>query len=211
MKQPRKWIDASGDEVPAKYVSAYDKERDAIARRIRARFARCADLLETCYCASMQDIEALERLAAADGRPVGGAKGNLQFCSFDGLIRIERSARYEIAFDERLQAARDLIYDVINEKSDGVDADIANIVRKVFEPVSSGMLSTSRVLGLFTYKVKAEKWQRAMDMIRDSISRRRGKTLLSCAEKVSRDADWQPILLDLARCACKFGTQEAQS
>jgi len=201
MAKNQKWITPSGEEVPARFVPDYDKRRDAVARRIAARFEKCRDLLETCYCASMQDIEELERLAAAGKKELGGAKGNLQFQSFDGLIQICRSARYEIRFDERLQTARDMVYEVIGEKADGIDADLALIVKDVFKPTSSGMLSTSRVLGLFRYKVKHPKWLQAMDLIRDSISTSRGKTLLSCAVKQSRDAEWEPILLDLAKCA----------
>ena len=72
-------------------------------------------------------------------------------------------------------------------------------------PDAAGMLSTSRVMGLFRYKVKAAKWLQALDLIRDSISAKRGKTLISCAVKRTRDADPEPILLDLAKCAGIYG------
>lgn len=204
-KTTRKWIDAQGREVPAGYVPAYDKQRDAIARRIQARFIKCRDLLATCYCASMQDIEELERLAGQQQQALGGLKGNLQFQDFSGLIQISRSARYEISFDERLQTARDLIYSLIDDKAAGIDEDMAQIIRGIFAPNGDGMLSTSRVLGLFRFKVKALVWLRAMDLIRESIGTKRGKTLLSCSTRDALGADWQPILLDLASCAGLYG------
>lgn len=208
MAKTVKWIDPEGREVPAKYVSAYDKAREAAARRIHARFMRCLDQLESCYCSSMQDIEALEKIPVRDGKMPGGAKGNLQFCSFDGSIRVERSARYEVVFDARLQAARDLINQLIEEKAQGIDVDLAEIVRGVFEPSSAGMLSASRVLGLFRYRVSAPKWVQAMDLIRESISTRRGKTLLSCSVR-GPDGVFKPILLDLARCAGLYSAAAA--
>lgn len=200
-KQPKKWIDAKGDEVPAKYVTAYDKERDTIARRIHARFVKARDLLETCYCAGMRDVEELERLASREQKALGGAKGNLQFQSFDGLIQVSRMARYEIRFDERLQAARDLIFQLIDEKAQGIDADMAELIRGIFAPSADGMLSQSRVLGLFRYRIKADAWLRAMDLIRESIATKRGKTLLACSEKSVQGGEFTPILLDLAKCA----------
>lgn len=200
-KTARKWIDAQGQEVPEKYVKPYDRTRDKVALRICRRFQTTRALLERVYAETMEDIEHLERMAGLDGRPIGGAKGNLQFCSFDGLIQVYRSARYEIQFDERLQVARDLIYRVIEEKAQGVDADMAEIIKGVFQPNAAGMLSTSRVMGLFRYKVQSAGWNRAMDLIRESIATKRGKTLFGVNVKASREAEWTPILLDIAKCA----------
>jgi hypothetical protein len=204
----KKWIDSEGREVPAKYVSAYDKARDYTARRILDRFERCRELLETCYAASMQDIEDLERFAGREEVALGGAKGNLQFTDFSGCIRVSREARYEIQFDERLQAARDIICRLVEAKALGIDADLAEIVKGVFAPNSAGLLSASRVLGLLRYSVRDADWLRAMDLIRASIKSQRGKTLLSCAERATADSEWSPILLDLAKCAGLYRSEK---
>ena len=197
----KKWIDALGQEVPETYVKGYDRLRDKIARRIAKRFADERGRLERCYRETMADIEDLERAAGKESKPLGGLKGNLQFCSFDGLIQIYRSARYDLQFDERLQVARDMIYKFIDEKANGVDEDIAVVIRGIFQPTSEGMLSTSRVMGLFRYKIKASAWLQAMDLIRESIATRRGKTLIGVNVKANREAEWTPILLDIAKCA----------
>ena len=194
-------IDSKGDSVPRKYVKRYDRERDRIARRVLARWIKTRATLRTCYNDTLADIESLEMLAHGQDVRLGGVKGNLTFQSFDGLTQISRLARYELRFDERLQAARDLIYAMIDTKSAEIDDDFAVIIRNVFAPTSNGMLSRSRVLSLLRYNVRNAEWLRAMDMIRESISSHRGKTLLSVSHKSSRDADWDNVQLDVAKVA----------
>lgn len=201
MKTEKTMTDAQGQTVPLKYVKQYDRERDRLARRCLKRFRDARAALERVYADTLEDIEMLESLAGKDGKPLGGIKGNLQFCSFDGLIQVYRMARYEIRFDERLQVARDLIYGVIDAKAQGLDEDLAGLIRQIFEPNADGMLSQSRVMGLFRFKVKSPDWARAMDLIRESIGTKRGKTLIGVQVKPGREGEWQAILLDIAKCA----------
>lgn len=201
MKTEKTMTDSQGQTVPLKYVKQYDRERDRLAKRCLKRFQDARTILEEVYTTTLEDIEKLEELAGKDGKQLGGVKGNLQFCSFDGLIQVYRMARYEIRFDERLQVARDLIYGVIDAKAQGLDEDLAGLIRQIFEPNAEGMLSQSRVMGLFRFKVKSPDWARAMDLIRESIGTKRGKTLIGVQVKPGREGEWQPILLDIAKCA----------
>lgn len=201
MKSEKTMVDGQGNVVPLRYVKKYDRERDRIARRILARWIKTRSQLRACYEETLADIEALEIQAAGSERKLGGEKGNLTFQSFDGLVQIARLARYELRFDERLQAARDLIYAMLEDKTAGIDADIAVIIRGVFAPSSEGMLSRSRVLGLLRYDIRNPSWVRAMDLIRESISSKRGKTLLAVSQKANREAEWESILLDVAKVA----------
>ena len=54
--------DSMGNNIPVKYVSAYDKARDRATRRILARFQKARSMLEQrprscgrcgCFCASL--------------------------------------------------------------------------------------------------------------------------------------------------------------
>ncbi|MBQ3808048.1 MAG: hypothetical protein II840_08860, partial [Kiritimatiellae bacterium] len=65
--------DSNGQEVPVKYVSAYDKLRDKITRRIKARFLKARAALEAVVSESIADLDELARCKESVG-----AKGNFQ-------------------------------------------------------------------------------------------------------------------------------------
>lgn len=192
-------IDAQGQAVPLRYVKPYDKERDQLARRCLARWMKMRDQIARCYAETAADIGQMEAAAAQGRNGVElGTKGNFQFTSFDGLIQVSRSARYELRFDERLKVAQQIIEGIINEKAEGVDEDLAELVKGIFRPTSDGLLSQARVMGLFRLKIKHPRWGEAMDLIRASIESRRGKNLLAVRRKANRDAEWEGVLLDIA-------------
>lgn len=193
-------MDTQGQAVPVRYVKAYDRERDRIARRVQARWMKQNAALQKCYDETAADIESMETLAA-EGRGGCrglGTKGNFQFMSFDGLIAVSRSARYELRFDERLKVAQEIIEAVIAEKAQGIDADLAELIKGVFRPTSDGLLSQARVMGLFRLKITHPRWAEAMDLIRASIESRKGKNLLAVRCKKNREAEWVGIALSIA-------------
>ena len=105
-KQMTTMTDANGNAVPVKYVSAYDRARDRVARRILARFERTRRSLEPVVAESLADLDGLMAL-----REKLGEKGNFQLTSFDGLIQVAIDQQYNIVLDERVAQARQLMLD----------------------------------------------------------------------------------------------------
>lgn len=204
-----KMIDAKGDEVPIRHVKPYDRERDRLARRCLARWEKAHELLRRVQAETAADIERVEAMAA-DGRTGSrplGSKGNFQFTSFDGSIQVSRSARYELSFDERLHVAQEIIEQLIEQKAEGADADLAVMIKGVFKPTSDGLLSKAKVMGLFRWKIKHPRWLEAMDLIRESIESRRGKNLMAVRKRNAAGL-WENILLDVAAVAAQGGAVE---
>ena len=201
MTTTKTMTDAQGQQVPLIYVKPYDRARDRIARRCLKRWQTAREMLERVYKETESDLEAIESLATEGRQAPLGKKGNFQFSSFDSLIQVARSARYELRFDERLRTAQEIIEAIIAEKAEGADADLAELVKGIFRPTSDGMLSQSRVMGLFRLKIKHPRWAEAMDLIRESIESRRGKNILSVRTKAGRDTDWSALHLDIASCS----------
>ncbi len=73
--------DSNGQEVPVKYVSAYDKLRDKITRRIKARFLKARAALEAVVSESIADLDELilldERVVRARELMLGYVEGVL--------------------------------------------------------------------------------------------------------------------------------------
>lgn len=196
--EPKTMTDGAGQEIPVKYVKPYDRKRDRIARRIARRFILARETLEAAYRDTLADIDELREAAGADGVKLGGPKGNIQFQSFDRLIQVGIEARYNVEFDERLAQAKERIERFIAEKTDGVDADLRELVMMAFRPTSDGLLSRARILGLLRLNIRHAEWMAAMDLIRESINTARGKSLLRVERRANTQAKLERILLNLA-------------
>lgn len=199
MKKPTTLTDAQGQQVPIQYVKPYDRARDKAARRILARFLKASAYLAQVKADTMADIEALQTSSFPEAANLGGAKGNLQFMSFDGLIRIRTEAKTLIEFDDRFRRAQELIFSYLDDLTGGTNhKDVATIIKAAFKPTSGGMLSRVKVMGLTRLNITHPKWVEAMDIIRDCQFVKSGKSYLYCETKEGSDADFVMIPLDIA-------------
>ena len=198
MSEPKTMTDAAGNSVPVQYVKPYDKRRDRIARRVLARFLKAREFLAKVKADTLADVEELQTFGL-DAGALKPSKDNYQFSSFDGLIRVQLSAKLFMEFDERFKQAEALINEYLNEITDAANSkDISIIIKEAFRASASGMLSRNRVMALQRLDIKHPKWVKAMEIIRESQYAKGGKTYIYCASKESRDADFDNILLDLA-------------
>jgi len=191
--------DATGVDVPIKYISKYDRERDKRCRRILARFLKARAMLEAVVAESLADIEAVQR--ERDTPPA--AKGNFQTSSFDNLIQVSIEQSYSIKLDDRVTTARDqmLAYAQRLCASAGRDAQaLYEIVQEAFAANKSGGLSIGRVLSLCRRNITAPEWLEARQMLLDSIQPERGRAYLRVSTRPDVQHDWQMIRLDLADC-----------
>jgi hypothetical protein len=194
------YTDPAGQQVPAKYVPAYDKLRDQIARRIARRWQDEQARLAQIKAETVTDIEKLIEAAAkaADVSSLGGEKGNVQFRSFDGSITIGRDRQFRTEFDERLQFAQQLINQAIAELTDGSNADLAEIARKAFQPRKTGNLDMQRIRDLRTYNVRHPKWRQACEIISECERTVAYRDYIRVAVRQSSDAKPTAIILDIA-------------
>lgn len=199
MKKQTTLTDAQGQQVPIAYIKPYDRARDKAARRILARFKRAHQYLAQVKAETLADIEALQTSSYPEAANLGGAKGNLQFCSFDGLIRIRSEARTLVEFDDRFRRAQELIFSFLDDLTGGTNhKDVATIIKAAFKPTSGGMLSRVKVMGLTRLHITHPKWVEAMDIIRECQFVRSGKSYLYCETKASLENDFDMIPLDIA-------------
>lgn len=196
--------DAAGQSVPIAYVKPYDRLRDRTARRILARWQKAHAVLQRVKVETMADIRALQDAASKDAEKgrLGGDKGNVQFSTFDGLATVRLESRTTLEFDERLREAHRLIRQVADElaKASG-QPDIAEIINAAFQTSAVGLLQKSRILALLRLKVRHPVWAQAMDLLRESIFARRGRTYLYVDLKADREAKPVTIPLDIAAIA----------
>jgi hypothetical protein len=161
--------DNRGNAVPVRYVSKADKERDKLVKKLFAKAEKLNKTLADFRVECMAGIESYVAWAAKESDvKIGGVRGNVTLTSFDGALKVTRMRQDSIEFDERLQVAQELIREYIAEKAAGLDADLHALIDDAFDG-ANGRLNAARVLGLLKIQIKAAKWQKAMDLIRESI------------------------------------------
>lgn len=204
------YTDVRGDQVAAQYLSKYEKLRDKVAKRIAKRWADEETRLRKIKADTVDDIQSLVAAAEAEKDvSLGGAKGNIQFRSFDGNITVLSDRQYRTEFDERLALAQKLIEDAINEMTAKAEQlqdvelkqtilNLTEIARKAFQPRKSGNLDMQRIRDLRKYQVKHPKWQQACEIISECERTVGHRDYLRVMVRNAPDAKPDSIVLDIA-------------
>ena len=207
-KKENLWTDINGDQVPAKYVSKFDKARDAVSRRILKRFNAGRKVLEQIVRESIEDLDGLMQLKESVG-----SKGNFQTSSFDGLIQVSIDQQYNIQLDERVARARELMLEYVNSELSRLDKDttfLRKLVEDSFRANAKGYLPISSILKLTRYEVKDARWNEARGILQDAMKPVPGKRYLNCRVRDTPQQDFKTIRLDLADCWPEVKGKEAE-
>lgn len=191
---------SQGHLVPVDRVDQVDKLRDETVREIVSRAKELSGSLRDERTQMLDSVAALVAIAGDQyGAKIGGEKGNVTLHSYDGKMKVQRAMQDRITFDERLQAARALINECLRDWSEGANANLRAIVDAAWETDKDGNVSTSRILGLRSIKVKDdERWDQAMKALMDSMQVVYSKSFIRVYEK-DEYGEFQPIPLDIAK------------
>lgn len=193
------WEDAHGALIPVSKIKPIDKDRHRVVtdlvEQAKVEQARLIGFKTNAMHAVNEFVD--RSLAEYDVKK-GGKKGNVTLLSFDGRFKIVRQMQETIAFDERLQAAKQLIDECIQLWSKGSSANIKALVNDAFQVDQQGKISTGRVLGLRRLEIDDEQWQRAMRAIGDSMQVASTKPYIRFYERDENKGDYVPVSLDVA-------------
>lgn len=191
--------DAQGRLIPEDQIKPIDKLRDelvlSLATKAKALQKQMRDFKQMAY----SEIQEFVELSANEyGTKLGGKKGNVTLLSFDGSNKIQHAVQESLAFDERLQVARSLIDECLQEWVKDARPELAVIVNDAFRVDTKGEIRTARVLSLRRYEIEDVRWQRAMDAIGDACQVVGSKIYLRFYERVGESEHYCPVTLDIA-------------
>lgn len=190
---------AKGHLVPVDQIKDIDKLRDDLVMEVIGKVIALQEEMRRVKDEIATEVEAFLELSAREyDTNYGGKKGNVTLSSFDGQYRLVRAVADHLAFDERLQVAKELIDQCIHEWTAGSSSEVQALVEHAFQTDSAGKISTARVLGLRSLNIKNEKWQQAMQAIMDSIQVTGSKSYLRFYERQGQDGTYRQISLDVA-------------
>lgn len=191
--------DAQGRLVPIAAVKPIDLKRHEVVTSIMADTFKERDRLvefKKSIWLRVQDFLA-ESAKDSGARKFGGTKGNVTLTSFDGRFKVMVAVNDTIQFNEKLQVAKQLIDKCIANWSKGANENLRVIVDDAFNVGKSGLVSTSRVLGLRRLDIKDTTWKKAMDAITESMQVASSKTYMRFYER-QEDGSYKQIPLDVA-------------
>ncbi|WP_374354523.1 DUF3164 family protein [Chitinimonas sp.] len=196
---PGYWPDASGNLIREDLIKPIDRERDALVKKLVAGAKAVSTQLADYKLAAFADIAALVELSAEQyGAKVGGKKGNVTLYTFDGRYKVQRAMADSIVFDERLQAAKALIDQCLDEWTADSRPELKAIINNAFSVDKEGNLNTGRVLGLKRLDIQDVRWQSAMAAIGDAVQVVGSKAYVRVYERVGDSDMYRPIPLNVA-------------
>lgn len=191
--------DSRGRLVPQTMLKPIDQLRDQTIMRLVTRGKALAQELAEFKADAFGDISTFVEVSNEQyGVRVGGTKGNISLVTFDGRYKIVRQISEHIQFDERLQAAKELIDECLRVWTQGSDDKIKALINEAFQVDKEGKVNTGRILGLRRLRIDDKKWDTAMQAIVDGIRVTGTKPYIRLYERVGDSDEYQAISLDIA-------------
>ena len=195
-----RWIDSKGDAIPPKYIDPVEKKRDQLVEKLICQAKKLNKQIVKFKTATLADIEKyLDEVEKMYGVKVKTKEGNKILASFSNTEKVMVKINKFIDFDERLSIAKTLIDECITRWSKGADDKIKLLVEDAFKVDKQGNLDKERILSLRKIKIKSKDWQKAMEIIADSVKVVGKRTYLVFLIKDVKGV-WESITLDIARC-----------
>lgn len=189
---------AQGHLVPLDRVQPIDLARHELVQELIGKGKTIQQHMQSAKKSFMADVAAFCSMSADQyGVTYGGSKGNVTLLSYDGKYKISRAMAESITFDERLQAARELINQCLRDWTEGSPTELQSIIDNAFQVDKEGNISTGRILSLRRLNISDERWKNAMQAISDSIQVTGSKAYIRMYERDS-SGKYQPISLDMA-------------
>ncbi len=205
MQDPKKtpsdfMTNAQGHLVPKALVKPIDMTRDELVAELFQLAREQEQRLRTFKQRAFEDITAFVELSAEKyGVNLGGKKGNVTLRSYDGKHEVRLAQAENLKFDERLQAAKAIIDELLTEWSAGSRPEIQAIIQRAFDTDKEGNLNTGRVLSLRSLDIKDKRWQQAMAAIGDSVQPVGTKSYVRFYERIEGTDEYQAVSLDIAK------------
>jgi len=187
------WKDHNGNTIPAKYIPAIDKKREAVALTVYKKGLAAQERLRKLKEEAFLLTDDIWDRMLEEAKVKKLTKGNYSITTFDKEIKIEVNVQEIIDFDDNIQLAHEKIKEYLALKTNGTDAEIHELINHAFS-TSKGKMDVKRILGLFKLKITNRIWLEAMGLIKKSISRNHSKRYMRIWKK---NEEGQYIALDL--------------
>lgn len=192
--------DARGGYVPVETVRPEDKLEDEMVRKV-IRFAKeLSAQISRFKGHTFEDLGSFDQLLDQQySVKRRGRKGNCTYQTHDGLLKVQVQVADLIEFGPQLQQAKAKIDECLIEWTGDSRDEIRALVLRAFRVEKEGQINKAELFALLRLDIRDERWQQAMQAIRDAIRVVGAKQYFRFYERPEPTARWQPITIDLAQ------------
>ena len=189
---------AQGYLIPVSQVRPVDIARDELVREKMDKIKVLQAQMREVKRSLLSDIDAFVQLSGERyGVSLGGVKGNVSLLSYDGKYKLNRDYGQLLAFDEGLQAAKELIDGCLRRWCKDSRPELKAVVEQAFRVDKKGRINTGAVLSLRRIEIDDPEWQEAMKAITESLQVLDSRVYVRAYERDASGA-YQPVSLDFA-------------
>ena len=189
--------DSRGRLVPESQIKPHELHRDQLVRDLIDRALQAQAQLAEVKRDMLGDVEAhLQLVAEQYDVTLSGSGANVTLSSYDGLFKIERDVSDRLEIGEEIQAAEELIRQILDEIQDPTAKAIVD--RAFRRHRKTGELSPSKLIDLAAVQLDDPRWLRAQQAIRDAIRATSTVTYFRAYRRETSDSPWQQIALDFS-------------
>lgn len=191
--------DAKGALVPLSLVKPADKLQDETVRKVMFYAQALSDQVGRFKQHTFADLNAFQALLEQEyGARAGGAKGNVTFMSFDGLMKVQVQIADRIDFGPELQVAKKLIDQCLVEWGAESRPELRALINRVFSVEREGQINRAELMSLLRMDIRDDRWLRGMDAIRDAIRVVGTKEYVRFYRRSRVTDGWTAVTVDLA-------------
>ena len=191
--------DAKGSLVPIGAIRAQDLLMDETVRKMLGHAFELAAALAAFKLSCFEEIRAFNDLLDQEyGSKRGGPKGNVTLMTVDGLKKVTVQVADNIVFGPELQVAKRLIDECLIEWAAGGREELRAIVMRAFNVDRENQINRAELFGLLRLEIDDERWQRAMQAIRDSMRTVGTKEYVRFHTRPTAEGDWVAVSLNIS-------------
>ena len=190
---------SNGHYVPESLIKPVDKMRDQLVQDLIKEAKELQQKLAAFKTKALDEMNAFVELSHEQyGVKRSGKKGNLQLLSFDGSQKIVIRNQEYLAFDERIEAAKELIDQCMVRWTQAAGTEIKAVINHAFRTNKQGNLRTQAIIDLKNLNIEDPQWQTAIRALMDSIQVAGSTLYINFYERIGATDQWQHISLDMA-------------
>lgn len=195
----RYMADARGALVPIEVIKPQVVLEDETVRKIMGYALALSDQIGRFKGHTVSDLGEFDALLAQEYElRKGGPKGNRSYKTHDGLFEVEVRVQDQVEFGPELQIAKALVDECLNEWAVDSRPEIRAIVTRAFNTDKEGQINRSEIFMLLRLQIEDERWQRAMQAIRDAMRITGSKSYIRFWMRDDVGAPRRSVTIDLA-------------